>query len=212
MPYIYKITNKVNGKVYIGKTMYSIQKRWKEHLKAAKRSNCEKRPLYDAINKYGAENFKIEQIEQIEECSNDILNERERYWIEYYGSFKNGYNATIGGDGKAYLDYELIYKTYLSTKNMRKTAELCNCHYKTVGHILEIYGITKEERIKNGQNSSKAVSGHPVAKIDKYTNKIIAVYETIAAAEKENPKANQHIGSVCKGKRKTAGGYKWKYL
>lgn len=209
MPYIYKITNKINDKIYIGKTMQSIQKRWTEHLKAAKKSRFEKRPLYNAINKYGAENFKIEQIE---ECPHDILNERECYWIEYYGSFKNGYNATIGGDGRAYLDYELIYKTYLSTKNIKETAELCNCSQKSVSHILEIYGITKEERIKNKQNLNKVVFGHPVAKIDKHTNEIIAVYETIAAAERENPKAKSHIGSVCKGKRKTAGGYKWKYL
>lgn len=209
MPYIYKITNKVNGKVYIGKTTYSIQKRWKEHLKAAKNSKSEKRPLYSAINKYGAENFKIEQIE---ECSHDILNERECYWIEYYGSFKNGYNATIGGDGKAYLDYDLIYKTYLATKSIKETARLCDCSVVSVRKILDIYGITKDIRIKNGNIFNKTSFGRPVAKIDKCTNKIIAVYETIAAAEKENPKANNHISSVCKGKRKTAGGYKWQYL
>ena len=206
MPYIYKITNKINGKVYIGKTLNSIQKRWREHLIDSKKRKCEKRPLYSAINKYGEENFEIEQIE---ECSRDILNERECYWIEYYGSFKNGYNAIIGGDGKPYLDYDLIYNTYLKTKNMKQTSILCNCSVDSVRKILEIYDITKENRIKNGHK----VLGHPVAKIDKYTDEIIAVYETIAEAEKENPKANrQHISKVCKGKRKTAGGYKWEYL
>ncbi len=209
MPYIYKITNKINDKVYIGKTLNSIQKRWREHLIDSKKRKCEKRPLYSAINKYGEENFEIEQIE---ECSHDILNERECHWIEYYGSFKNGYNTTIGGDGKPYLDYDLIYNTYLKTKNMKQTSILCNCSVDSVRKILEIYGITKEERIKNQQNSNK-VSGHPVAKIDKYTNEIIAVYESVSAAGKENPKANrQHISKVCKGKRKTAGGYKWQYL
>lgn len=76
MAYIYKITNKINGKVYIGKTLNSIQKRWREHLIDSKKRRCEKRPLYSAINKYGEENFEIEQIE---ECSHDILNERECY-------------------------------------------------------------------------------------------------------------------------------------
>lgn len=205
MPYIYKITNKINGKVYIGKTLNSIQKRWKEHLIDSKKRKCEKRPLYSAINKYGEKNFEIEQIE---ECSHDILNERECYWIEYYGSFKNGYNATIGGDGKVFLDYDLIYKTYLKTKNIKQTSILCNCSVDSVSKILEIYGITKENRIKNGYK----VLSNPVAKIDKYTNEIIAVYESVSAAEKENPEANTHISQVCKGKRKTAGGYKWKYL
>lgn len=110
------------------------------------------------------------------------------------------------------MDYDLIYNTYLKTKNMKQTSILCNCSVDSVRKILEIYGITKEERIKNQQNSNKA-SGHPVAKIDKYTNEIIAVYESVSAAERENPKANrQHISKVCKGKRKTAGGYKWQYL
>lgn len=43
--------------------------------------------------------------------------EREVYWIEKFHSFKNGYNATVGGDGRKYLDYDLIISTYLTTKN-----------------------------------------------------------------------------------------------
>ena len=56
----------------------------------------EKRPLYWAIAKYGKDNFTIEQIEEVE---NDFLGEREMYWIHYYDSYNNGYNATLGGDG-----------------------------------------------------------------------------------------------------------------
>jgi hypothetical protein len=59
------------------------------------------------MNKYGIEHFHISQIEE----TNDP-DEREKYWIEYYGTFKNGYNATIGGDGKRYLDYDLIIALY----------------------------------------------------------------------------------------------------
>ena len=64
MAYIYKITNDINNKIYIGKTNFSIEKRWKEHLKTYKRENIEKRPLYNAMNKYGIEHFHIEQIEE----------------------------------------------------------------------------------------------------------------------------------------------------
>lgn len=205
MPYIYKITNKINGKVYIGKTMFSIQKRWQEHLKDSKKQRYEKRPLYNAINKYGEENFNVEQIE---ECEYNILNDRECFWIEYYGSFKNGYNATMGGDGKAYLDYELIYRTYLSVKNIKKTAELCNCSQDSVSYILEIHGINEEQRKINGHKSIMK----PVAQIDIKTNEIIETFSSITEAEKKYPKAKRHITDVCKGKRKTAGGYKWKYL
>lgn len=148
MPYIYKITNKVNGKVYIGKTVNTVEQRWKEHICESKLNRAKNRPLYRAINKYGVDNFYIEVIEESKENNPQFLNERECYWIEYYGSFKNGYNATIGGDGKVFLDYDLIYRTYLETKNIKQTSILCNCSVDSVSRILEIYGITKEVRIK----------------------------------------------------------------
>lgn len=61
MSFIYKITNQINGKSYIGKTnLVSVQERFKEHIYDSKRTRMEKRPLYSAMNKYGSENFKIE--------------------------------------------------------------------------------------------------------------------------------------------------------
>lgn len=92
MSFIYKITNLLNGKCYIGKTdIHTVQERFKEHVKDSKKYL--ERPLYRAFNKYGIENFKVEEIEQ---CNIEDSCEREKYWIEYYSSFKNGYNATLG--------------------------------------------------------------------------------------------------------------------
>ena len=77
MAYIYLITNDINGKQYVGKTYYNnIQERWKEHLQDYKKFRCEKRPLYNAINKYGFENFTISILE---ECSIDDLSNKEQY-------------------------------------------------------------------------------------------------------------------------------------
>ena len=121
MAYIYKIINDINDKVYIGKTERQIQLRFQEHCSCSLREQYEKRPLYSAMKKYGIEHFHIELIEKT-----DSPEEREKYWIEQYGSFKYGYNATIGGDGKKYLDYDLIYRTYLDNKNITKTTKLCN--------------------------------------------------------------------------------------
>lgn len=92
---IYKITNKINGKIYIGQTRLSLEKRWKKHLYDAKRQGNNK--FYKAINKYGAENFAIDIIE---EGIKDIeqLNAREMYWIKKYDSYNNGYNSTVGGE------------------------------------------------------------------------------------------------------------------
>lgn len=66
--HIYKITNKVNGKAYVGKTTDTVQVRWGEHLKDSKRKRCANRPLYRAIGKYGADAFKhrLETITHVE--------------------------------------------------------------------------------------------------------------------------------------------------
>lgn len=96
MAYIYKITNDINNKVYIGKTVKTIEERFNQHLKKAK--DKVNRYLYDAMNCYGTEHFSISQIE---ECKEDIVDERERYWIAYYQSNNKeyGYNMTDGGEG-----------------------------------------------------------------------------------------------------------------
>ena len=106
MAYIYKIENDINQKIYIGKTTRSLEERFAEHCRMSKLEGKEKRPLYAAMRKYGIEHFHISLIEETYEPE-----ERERYWIEYFSSFKNGYNATQGGDGKSYLDYDLIINT-----------------------------------------------------------------------------------------------------
>lgn len=90
---IYKITNKINGKIYIGQTIRSIQARWNDHCKRS--SNY---PLSRAIKKYGKDNFIVEEIDTAD--SIDELNVKESYWIYYYKSYnsKFGYNLEFGGN------------------------------------------------------------------------------------------------------------------
>jgi len=204
MSYIYKIYNDINDKIYIGKTDYLIEKRFQEHIRDS-RKNQENRPLYNAMNKYGIEHFKIEQIE---ECDKQNVDERERYWIEFLQTFKYGYNATLGGEGKSYLDYELIYATYLETNSVKETAMIVSCDEKSVSTILDTYGITKEDRIKNMASKKSNI----VAMIDKKTNKIIKVFNGTREAGRFLNKTHQHIQEVCQGKRKSAYGYLWKYI
>ena len=88
---IYKITNLVNGKVYIGQTKGSIEKRWKEHCR--KNSFCSK--LRRAIQKYGKNNFSIEQIDHAH--NQEELDSKEIFWIKKYNSTEIGYNIAKGG-------------------------------------------------------------------------------------------------------------------
>ena len=71
MGYIYCITNLINGKQYVGKTTSTIEERFREHCSDSKKERCERRPLYNAMNKYGIENFVVEELI---ECPNDELN------------------------------------------------------------------------------------------------------------------------------------------
>ena len=90
---IYCIENRLNHKKYIGQSI-DISRRWMQH----KQQNMIARDtfLYNAIKKYGIESFDFYILE---ECNEEILNEREMFWIEYYDTFQNGYNMTIGGAG-----------------------------------------------------------------------------------------------------------------
>ena len=135
---IYKITNDINDKVYVGKTLLSIEERFKEHKQDYQRARCEKRPLYNAMNKYGIEHF---QISLIEECPIEILSEREKYWIKELGTYHNGYNATLGGDGTQYIDYSIFIEQYNQGLTCCKIAEINNCCVDTVYKGLKLAGI-----------------------------------------------------------------------
>lgn len=97
MGYIYQIYCDIPGitSTYIGKTTRTIKERFQEHLQEA-RHNRRNFKFYNAIRKYGEDHFFIKQLEC---CSNETLNEKEKYWIKYYNTFLDGWNSTEGGDG-----------------------------------------------------------------------------------------------------------------
>ena len=91
---IYKFTNKINGKIYIGQSV-NIERRIREHF-----CRHDGTPFHLALEKYGRDNFIIEILE---ECNIDVLNDREKYYISLYNSENKskGYNRTSGGEGRA---------------------------------------------------------------------------------------------------------------
>lgn len=89
--YVYKITNDVNDKVYIGQTINSIQERFKRHINSAINNELNTH-FARAIRKIGPEHFTIELIDTAE--SQEELTEKEYYWIHYYDSTHKGYNET----------------------------------------------------------------------------------------------------------------------
>ena len=213
MGFIYKITNDINDKIYIGKTEYANpEKRWKEHLSDYKKRRYKNRPLYVAMNKYGERHFHFEIIEKTNNAEN-----REKYWIEklctYIGFDDcNGYNATLGGDGKPYLNLdenEVENKYYEFNKNMSNTAKFYNVDICTIKNILKNIGV----RTNTSIDSIRITQGKPVYQLKKNDLTIIRKFDTIADANRffGKDRLNGNIRTALKNIDKTAFGYKWCY-
>lgn len=95
---IYKITNKLNNKIYIGQSV-NPENRWFNH------KSDKKTYIGRALHKYGSENFNFEILEWTEDYDS-----RERYWIAYYNSYGDaGYNLTAGGEGQQRITDEILF-------------------------------------------------------------------------------------------------------
>lgn len=134
---IYVIKNKINEKIYIGQTTLSVKERWDSHKKPSTHKQRSSYKLYNAINKYGIDNFYYEILEAnipIEELDN-----KEIAYIENYDSFKNGYNSTKGGDGRIFNKIEDetdIINRVLNGETTVSIAKSLNVHYETVKRVL----------------------------------------------------------------------------
>ena len=154
MACIYKIENKINGKVYIGQTITPLNQRMSKHFSRA-RTGENLTGIDAAIAKYGQENFNIEIIDT---CEANQLDELERFYIAKYDSYNNGYNLTKGGqDGlgsKLEIDIEQAYQIYLEEQSMKRAAERIGCSDKTLSNYFQDNGKdTTIFQMKNAQNN-----------------------------------------------------------
>ena len=210
--YIYKITNKINEKIYIGKTLQPIYMRFKEHCKDAFRDRNEKRPLYAAMRKYGTESFEIELIEEI---SIDRLSEREMYWIEKYDSYHNGYNATRGGDGKQLYDYQAIIQGFLSGKLIKELAVEFECCEDTISQALKLANIdTKQNSVKSTYKKLIAydLNDNVIQEFESRKAAVLWLQSNNYTKATDIDNINAAIGRAANGKRATAYGMKWKNI
>lgn len=158
------------------------------------------------MQKYGIENFSIEEIE---ECPINIVNDREKFWIETYGTYSSGYNATFGGDGRAYVDYELIVALWNKGYSGKEIHDITNYDIATIRVALKNEGILNSERIQR----AKEKKSKKVIMLDKNTKQPLQIFNSITDAyEYLNKQYSGHIAQVCAGKRKSAYGYCWEYL
>lgn len=202
---IYKATSLLTGKHYIGLTTETLRERRTKHLSSAR--NMSNTHFHKAIRKYGEDNFKWEVIEEFsdivdKENAMEILSEKEKYWIKYYDSFKNGYNSTEGGEGVVGIKHTLEAR-----QKMRKAK---------LGRVLP-----KEQRSKisksvmenhpfRGKTGKDAPVSKPVVQLS-IKGEFINRYDTITEGAMS---VDGDVGGICRclaTDNVTAFGYRWLY-
>lgn len=204
MGFIYKITNTVNDKVYVGQTIHPLRYRFKRHFYDAQKSDTK---IYRAMKKHGFENFSISLIEEVDD---DLLDEREIYWIEKFDSYKHGYNSTIGGMGSKKFYNKQIRLLWDEGYSSGEIQNIIGCG-KGVVHdaLIDYENYSVKESIVRGQKDScvqiaqYALDGDLIC----VYNKMADASATFGCAENSAP-----IIKVCKEECGTAFGYQWRYV
>lgn len=227
---IYAIHHLSQNKYYIGQSV-DIKRRWQEEC-----GNKDNLLIGQMIWKYGEQDFDFIVLEQ---CSKPELNERERYWSQYYNSMvPNGYNEfepgtsyTMEYDGKPVSCYD-AYGNYVNTYACSRVAEdmldinasnirrACSMLHRTAGGYYWRFGNStdKIEIVKPDTatiNARKAAKlGRPVEQLDLKTGTILAIFPSGIEASRAlgHPSdKGTNIGRVCNGLRKSAFGYGWRW-
>lgn len=208
--YIYKITNIINNKIYIGQTRNNIEQRLRQHIEASY-SNSSKKDYYfllhKAIRKYGKENFKIEIIEEV--SAEENLSEREQYWINYYNSCileedSHGYNMTYGGEGTSYINKEEIIAMWLNGLGSLEISKQTGHTSQAIKSILLTYNNYNKE-IDFARNT-----GVPVYCYSSQ-GELLAKYPSITFAAKQVGIDPSIINKCCNKIKKSGAGYFWSY-
>lgn len=159
---IYKITNKANGKVYIGQTI-NYKKRSKEHFSTLRKGVHRNQYLQFSFDKYGEDNFAIEILEV---CPHEKLDELEIHYMNEYDSLNKsvGYNMLTGGNERRVIPEEVRKKIGLAHKGRKNTLE----HNKNISigrkgivlpmeAIIKMKNTKKEKKIQWGEDNPNSV-------------------------------------------------------
>lgn len=168
MGIIYVIKNDINDKLYVGKTITTLANRWLHHKDDYQKYDWH---LYRAMRKYGIEHFWIEKLE---DCADEVINEREKYWIKELKALENGYNMTSGGEGRITLDREAIVELWNKGYSALQIADLIGSGWSgPIIDVLEQQGLYDAEEIKrrkqidiaNKQSTSRIIQYNEKAEI-----------------------------------------------
>lgn len=219
MGYIYKITNKVDRKIYVGQTIQILEDRWRKHRNVG--SNC--RYLKRAFNKYGIDNFEFKLICV---CFDEDLDKYEIQYMEKYNSMvPNGYNLRKGGNsGKHHEETKRKISESLKARTdifRPKTNYRLGKHHseetkKKISDALKgrTYMIKNKINAKNIIIKEKniIIKEKIIIKINQYdlNNILVNSFNSIIEAANITQISRYSISKVCNNKQKIAGGFIWK--
>ena len=227
---IYKYTNRINQKSYIGQTTHEKQRKQQHKLLTGGFA------FQKAIEKYGWDNFEytvlyslnLEDTDQLRQ----ILNEKEIYFINYYNTFKKGYNMTKGGGGVNIGEFTQEHKDKISKalkgikwsdERRKKLSESKKEYYKNNPDVQRGKTIPNEIRkkisktLKNknfhlSDSHRKILSEANKKAIEAYKDgEYLRDYDSILSASLDLGICKDSIGMCCRGKYKQAGGYVFKF-
>ena len=147
---IYKVTNIINNKCYIGLTSRDFETRRYEHIYESNSDSVFK--FHQALRKYSTDNFTWEILENGLE-SIKIANEREIYYIQHFNSYSNGYNMTKGGGGRDNYFFSTLARERMRQAKLDKPLSLD--HANKIGDSLRGTPKTEEHRL----NVIKSITG-----------------------------------------------------
>jgi len=206
---IYKVTNTINGQVYIGATTQNLQERIRDHINKSNKDYNHK--FQKAILEYGKDNFIWEEIDSAS-CLNDLAL-KETHYIEKFDSFKNGYNSNRGGGFKKIiyqfnLTGELI-STFQTLAEASKTNEISR---DSISHACLGDRCTSNGFVWNYTTTFRLKEDAKMQKVEQFSlsNELINTFDSITEAYKITGINKTSIAKCCRGERNKAGGFIWK--
>lgn len=218
---IYVIENTANGKKYVGQS-YDVIRRFRVHKLKLRKGEHPNTHLQGAWNQYGENSFAFSVIEN---CSIEVLNDREMFWIEKLQTLSpNGYNLTLGGDGNRGYRFSDSTKSLLS--EIKKASPSCYWQGKHLSdeHKQKIrdaaLNMSEDTRQKIGEASRRVMSDPDIRQrmIQHQNNKSVycreldAIYYSVSEAARQIGLSAGNISKVCRGLIKKTGGYHFTFV
>lgn len=197
--FIYKITNKINGKSYIGQTTRSVQERWTDHCTLTKSKH--RSAIREAISKYGKGAFILETID--EALTIEELNEKEVDWILKLETLSpGGYNLDSGGKNKKLHDQTKL-KISLSKIGKTRTNSSETRRKISIGNL----GKKKSTQHKNALKQAERTTH---VKVKCINNGI--TYRSCSEAARDLGLTATRVNQCARGKRRSAKGFKFEVV